>query len=135
MDHVFCLRLHKEISEKACCDLVCALTSAADLRQCRSCPQGLHLAASCPFDDRRRAARHAARHAEECLRATLRYVVPRYAQDKAFGMRFLNGVAKTRHGWDGRPETLAGIAVSVGLTVRERPWGILRDRALNDFIL
>ena len=30
---------------------------------------------------------------------------------------------------------LAGIAAAVGLTVRERPWGILRDRALNDFIL
>lgn len=135
MEHVFCRRLHKNIAVEACSALVCALTSAADVQQCRLCPQGERLAATCPFDDRRRAARHAARHAEECLRATLRYVVPRYARDKAFGMRFLNIVATNRHGWEGSPETLAGIAAAVGLTVRERPWGILRDRALREFIL
>lgn len=135
MDHVFCLRLHKEISVAACSDIVCALSQSADMSTCLLCPHGQELAASCPFDDKMRTVRHAAQNSEECLRATLRYVVPRYAQDTAFGMRFLHIVAKHRHGWNGRPETLAGVATALGLTVRDRPWAIIRDRALNDFIL
>ena len=77
MEAVFCPRLHKKITPEACSALVCALATSEDLRRCLQCRQGRELAASCPFDDRRRAARYAARHAEECLRATLRYVTPR----------------------------------------------------------
>ena len=134
MDHVFCRCLHREISVEACSAIVCALATSADVRRCLLCPHGQELAAACPFDDRRRAARSAARHTEECLRATLRYVVPRYAGDRSFGIRFLNVVASARCGWTGRAETLARAAAAVGLTVRERPWSVVRDKALTDFI-
>lgn len=135
MEAVFCPRLHKKITPEACSALVCALVTSEDLRRCLHCRQGRELAASCPFDDRRRAARYAARHTEECLRAALRYVSPRYARDRAFGIRFLNVVAEKRCGWNGHPETLARAAMAVGLTVQERPWSIVRDKALQDFIL
>lgn len=134
VENVFCLRLQKRISSSACSAIVCALATSADLRCCLRCPRGQELAESCPFDDRRRAARHATQNAEECLRATLRYVVPRYAQDKSFSLRFLQVVAGNRCGWTGRAETLARAASAVGLTVRERPWAVVRDKALTDFI-
>lgn len=134
MDSLFCQRLGKAISHAACGALVCALATADDLRPCLRCPHGRALAASSPFGDRRREARHAARHSEECLRATLRYVAPRYADRGSFGIRFLNVVAGNRCGWDGTPDALASAAGAVGLTVRDRPWSVVRDAALREFI-
>ena len=57
VENVFCLRLQKRISSSACSAIVCALATSADLRCCLRCPRGQELAESCPFDDRRRAAR------------------------------------------------------------------------------
>ena len=103
---VTCPRLGRVISSGECCGIICSTPSRQELGLCLACPVGQRLVMTCPF-------------------YTKMHAVPDQGATR---------LAQAQFHWHGRPEDLEGAARDAGLTMRKRPWGIVRDAALTRFV-
>ncbi len=128
---VHCIRANREISESECCQTILDTTDRKDLLVCRECPQGIKLAALCPYQER-----FMRNDAIKILPKLLARVFRRYPAFRTHSFTFLASVAFADFSCNCTPYDLYFSALNNGLTIVRKSGKdmLVVDQASKEFV-